>query len=232
MLRRQFNTSVLAVVFSGGFAAVADAQPATYNGLVRVKSKRLRAVYLKPGADFRVYHKVMIDPTHVAFKKDWKRDYNSTKRGHAGRVTDADMQRAVDRAVGESSNIFAQAFTKGGYAVVTSPGPGVLRVSTALVNITVTAPDIQTAGRSSTFAGEAGQATLVVEARDSVSGELLGAAIDARLAGDNSIGMRRTTVSNRADFQRLIGDWARISVNGLGELKSTSPVNAQGQGRA
>jgi hypothetical protein len=226
MLRRHFNASVLAFAFSGLAAGAADAQPATYNGLVRVKSKQLKAVYLKPGADFRAYHKVMLDPVHIAFRKDWQKDYNSTKRGHSGRVTDADMQRAVDKAAAEYRDIFAKAFTAAGYQVVTTPGPGVLRVSTGLVNVSVTAPDIQTAGRSSTYAGEAGQATLVVEARDSTTGALLGAAIDARLAGDNAIMMRRSTVSNRADFQRLVGDWARISARGLSELKSSSPVAA------
>ena len=226
MLRRQFNATVLAFMFSGVTATAIDAQPATYNGLVRVKSKRLKAVYLKPGADFRIYHQVMLDPVHIAFRKDWQKDYNSTRRGHAGRVTDAEMQRAVDKAAADSHDIFAKAFNGGGFPVVTAAGPGVLRVSTGLVNIQVTAPDIQTAGRSSTYASEAGQATLVVEARDSRTGELLGAAIDARLAGDNSIMMRRTTVSNRADFQRLVSDWAKISVNGLSELRSSSPVRA------
>jgi hypothetical protein len=171
----------------------------------------------------------MLDPVHVAFKKGWQKDYNSTKRGHSGRVTDADMQRAVDKAVADSGDIFAKAFTAAGYPVVTAPGPGVLRVSTALVNISISAPDIPTAGRSSVYSSEAGSATLVVEARDSTTGALLGAAMDARLVGDNSIMMRRTTVSNRADFQRVVSDWARISARGLGELKAASPVNAAGQ---
>jgi hypothetical protein len=36
--------------------------------------------------------------------------------------------------------------------------------------------------------------------------------------------MRRNSVTNRADFRRLVDDWAKISVRGLNELKASSPV--------
>ena len=223
MHRRQFTTSVLAALaFLGPIAAAADTVPA--DGLVKVKSKRLKAVYLKPGADFRVYHKVLLEPTQVAFRKGWQREYNSSTR--ARRVTDTDLQRAVDSGVADASGIFAKAFTDGGWAVVTAPGRDVLKVRTGLVNISVSAPDIQTAGRSRTYANEAGQATLVVEVWNSSTGTLLGRALDARLAGDNTIMMMRNSVTNRADFRRLVGDWAKISVRGLNELKASSPVRA------
>ena len=47
-----------------------------WDGLIEVKPKRLDAAYLLPGADFRPYKKLMIDPVEVAFKKDWAKDYN------------------------------------------------------------------------------------------------------------------------------------------------------------
>jgi hypothetical protein len=225
MHRRHFITTVLAALaLAATSGAVAAKPPATSDNLVQVKSKTLRAVYLLPGADFRVYTKVMLDPTEVAFAKDWQRDYNRMKRGASGRISDADMTRAVNDAVGNASDIFAKAFTAGGYAVVTTPGPDVLRVRTGLVNIHVNAPDTRSAGRTSTYSDTTGSATLVVEARNSTTGAVLGRAVDARLAGDNTIMMRRTSVSNRADFQRLVTDWAKISVRGLGELKRLSPI--------
>jgi hypothetical protein len=222
MHRRQFTTLVLASAFFGPLAHAADTSAT--EGLVKVKSKRLKAVYLKPGADFRVYHKVMLDPTQVAFKKNWQRDYNSSTR--AFRVTDADVQRAIDEGMVESSKVFAKAFTDGGWPVVTAPGHDVLKVRTGLVNIRPSAPDIQTAGRSRVYANEAGEATLIIDVWDSSTGTLLGRAFDARLAGDNTIMMMRNSVTNRADFRRLVEDWAKISVRGLNELKASSPVKA------
>jgi hypothetical protein len=82
-----------------------------------------------------------------------------------------------------------------------------------------------TAGRSSTYSGEAGQATLVIEARDSVSGALLGRAVDTQVAGDSSIFINRTRVSNRADFRALAKNWAKNTVRGLQELKERSPIS-------
>jgi hypothetical protein len=199
--------------------------PEEWDGLVRVKSKKLQAVYLQPGADFRGYTKVMIDPTEVAFRKNWARDYNTTASGPSRRVSDADVQKATQQGAAAATDIFAAAFTKAGYPVVQAPGPDVLRVRTAVLNIEVRAPDIPTAGRSRSFANEAGEATLVVEARDSETGALIGRAADRRLAGDTTI-LSRTTVSNRSDFRNLVQAWANDSARGLAELKALSPINA------
>ena len=110
-----------------------------------------------------------------------------------------------------------------GYTIVSDPGPDVLRVNTGIVNIDVSAPDQRTAGRSYNFAGEAGSATLFVEARDSMTGALLGRAIDQGIASDNSAAWR-TSSSNRADFRAMVERWADVSVRGISELKSLPPV--------
>jgi len=193
--------------------------PTNWDGLVQVKSKRLDLVYLWPGADFRSYTKVLVEPTEIAFAKNWQRDYNRGGRSLSARVSDRDVQDAITEGVKAANDIFTDAWTKGGYAVVTEPGPDVLRVKTGIVNITVTAPDQPTAGRSHSFAGEAGFATLFVEARDSMTGALMGRAIDQGIAGDNSAAWR-TAVSNRADFRQMVENWAKISVRGVTELKS------------
>ena len=59
-----------AALFLMAFAAVAQ-DSSNWDGLVQVKPKRLDAVFLLPGADFRVYNKIMMDPVEVAFEKDW-----------------------------------------------------------------------------------------------------------------------------------------------------------------
>jgi len=197
--------------------------PTSWDGLAQVKSKRLDLVYLQPGADFRGYSKVLLEPTEVAFAKNWQRDYNRTTRNLSSRVSDADVQEAVTEGVKAANDIFAEAWTKGGYAVVTEPGPDVLRVKVGIVNISVSAPDQPVAGRSYNFSGEAGYATLFVEARDSQTGALLGRAVDQGIAGDNSAAWR-TAGSNRADFRQLVQRWADVSVRGLSELKALSPI--------
>jgi hypothetical protein len=227
MNRRRFAVAAMATLALGGATvAVAAGPPANWDGLTRVKSSKLRYVYLLPGADFRPYTKVMLDPTEIAFQKNWQRDFNSrTIRSLSGRITDSDIEQMVNDGGKAATDIFTQAFSSGGFPVVTEPGDDVLRVRTAVVNLTVTSPDRMTAGRSRTYSGEAGTATLVIEARDSVSGALLGRAVDAQVAGDSSIFLNRTSMSNRADFRALAPRWARTAVSGLQQLKASSPVS-------
>lgn len=209
--------------FSMVAGPVAAKPPTSWDGLSQVKSRKLDLVYLQPGADFRAYTKVLLDPTEVAFAKNWQRDYNRSTSNLSSRISDRELQDAVTAGVKAANDIFAEAWTKGGYTVVTEPGPDVLRVKTGVVNITVNAPDQPTAGRSYNFAGEAGYATLFVEARDSLTGALLGRAVDQGIAGDNSAAWR-TSSSNRSDFRELVEHWADISVRGMTELKALSPI--------
>jgi hypothetical protein len=227
MNRRHFALAALtALAFGRATAALAASPPAEWDGLTRVRSSRSQAVYVLPGADFRPYTKVMLDPTEIAFQRNWQRNFNSrTIRGPSGRITDADIEQMVNDGGKAATDIFTQAFNTGGFPVVDAPGDDVLRVRTAIVNVTVTSPDRMTAGRSRTYSGEAGTATLVIEARDSVSGALLGRAVDAQVAGDSSIFLNRTQMSNRADFRTLAQRWARTAVSGLQQLRSSSPVS-------
>ena len=227
MNRRRFAALATATAILGAASiALAASAPANWDGLVRTKSSKLQYVYLLPGANFRAYTRVMLDPTEVAFKKNWARDINSRSvRSLSGRVTDADVERMVDEGGKAASDIFARAFAAGGFPVVTTPGEDVLRVRTAVVNLTVTAPDRMTSGRSSTFAGEAGTATLVIEARDSVSGALLARVVDPQVVGDSGIMLNRTSVLNRADFRATAERWAKSTVSGLQQLKNTSSAN-------
>jgi uncharacterized protein DUF3313 len=207
-------------------AAVAKA-PATWDGLVQVKSKKLALAYLLPNADFRAYSKVMFDPPEVAFSKNWQRDYNRSTSTLGSRITDKDMKEAVDGAKKSLSQVFPDRFTQEGYQVVTEPGPDVLRLSLAIIDLQVDAPEQNMPGRSRTYSVDAGEATFAIEARDSLTGQLLGRAVDRREAGEGP-SYRRTYSSNIADFEALFDTWARIAARGLNELKSTSPVNTDG----
>ena len=215
--------TLAAVALTLSADALAKGPPAEWDGLVRIASKQLDYVYLQPGADFRGYTKVMLEPTEVAFRKNWTKDYNRGSRSLSGRVSDSDVQEAIAEGVKASSDIFAKAWQAGGYALVSAPGPDVLRVTTGILNIDVSAPEKMTPGMTRTYANEAGHATLVVEARDSVTGALLGRAVDQKIAGDYTTGWR-TAMTNRSDFRQIAEQWARDSVKGMAELKARSPI--------
>lgn len=225
---RGIKLLLAAVALAATVPASADKLPATWDGLVEMKGKKLAAVYLLPNADFRSYSKVMFDPSEVAFQKDWAQNYNNNEVDLASRVTTRDVQQDIADAQAGLDKIFPASFTKAGYQIVTAPGPGVARVSVGVMNLSVTAPDTG-AGFGQNFAVDAGEATLIVEIRDSVTNQLLGRGLDRREAGeDEGSGFPRTAVTNREDFKELFETWAGIAANGLTELRSSSPINTDG----
>jgi hypothetical protein len=215
-------TAALALATAAPFAPLSAKAPDNIEGLYKVPSKRFDLVYLLPAADFRPYTKVMFDTPEVAFKKNWQRDYNSDVPGTGGRISDQDAQKILNAARSGITDVFTKAYNAGGYQVVTEPGPDVLRLKTSVVNLDVVAPDLMTAGRSRTYSREAGSATLVLEARDSLTGALMGSALDTRDIGD-SMPFVRNSVTNRSDFTQAFQRWAKISLDGLNELKQLSP---------
>jgi hypothetical protein len=200
--------------------------PDNWDGLVRVKPKKMDAAYVAPGADFRAYSKVMLDPAEVAFKKNWRRDVNDASVGISKDVSEEHAQKILAAAREGLDEIFKESFEKAGIQVVTTPGEDVLRLSPGIGDLYVTAPDTMSAGRSRTYTTEAGEATLVLEVRDSASGALLGRVFDRRETRDTGRAQWATSVSNRADFEQLFKRWADICVKGLDELKALSPVPA------
>lgn len=225
MDRRSFALTAIAACAVCAAPAYAAAST-TWDGLVQVQSKRFALAFLAPGADFSPYHKIMIDPVQIAFRKNYVRDFNRTRRGVSSQIRDSDVERMVDQGSRSATPLFARAFSDGGYQVVTEPGPDVLRVQGSVIDIFVNAPDIRSAGRRTVIASQAGYGTFVVEARDSMTGALLGRVLDRRFAGDD-IGRTRTSVSNRADFEALFRTWARQAVAEFGDLKTLpAPASA------
>ena len=220
--RFRLGVALLALIAAGG--TLAKDIPDNWDGLVRVKAKRMDAAYVAPGADFRAYTKVMLDPALVAFKKDWLRNINDSSPGVSRDVTQADAEKILAKARSGFDEIFIKEFQKAGVSVVTTPGPDVLRLSPAVVDLYINAPDTMSAGRSRTYTMDAGEATVLLEARDSVSGALLGRALDRRETQGSGVATITSSVTNIAEFESLFSQWAKIAIKGLGELKAQSPV--------
>ena len=196
------------------------------DGLVEVKPKRMDEAWLLPGADFRQYSAVMIDEPDVAFDKDWMRNMNET-RSLSHRVSQADAEKIAAATRSGLVEVFQEEFRKAGYTVATAPGADVLRLSPSIIKLYINAPDVMSPGRSTSYTIDAGEATLVLEARDSVSGALLGMAVDRREARGTGFVTWTNSVTNRSDFRRLFQQWAKICVKGLDELKAASPVSPE-----
>jgi len=220
-MRRGLTVAALAAVLlaTAGPSAAASKDVSNWDGLVEVNSRKMDAAFLLPGADFRPYSKVMLDQPEVAFRKDWMRNMN---QGMGSRVTEKEAKEILATVQTNTADIFTEAFTKAGYTVVTEAGENVLRISSGVINLYVNAPDTQSSAFTRTFTANAGEATLVLELRDSLTNALLGRVLDRREA--QGMPGSSNSVTNLAEFRQLAGQWAKIGVKGLDALREHSPV--------
>lgn len=211
-----------AAILAAGLLFAHGAQAAettSWDNLVEVDAKGFDTAFVAPGTDFSIYTKVMIEPAEAAFRRNWLRDYNSGAAPGA-RLTEADAAAMLGDVRSGFTEIFTEAYAEAGYTVVTAPGPDVLLIRTSILDLDIAAPDVATAGRGKTFAKEAGQATLAIEARDSMSGAIIARGVDKRDVGDSAFLIERTSVSNRADFAQVFRRWAKMSAEALGNLRA------------
>lgn len=208
---------------AGAAHAGAQAPEATWEGLVKVEPRRLDSAALRPGADFRPYERVLLEPVVVSFREDWIRRAN-IGTPLASRVTRKDAERIAARAREIFADVFTRTFREAGFEIADSPGENVLRVRAGVIDLYLAAPDTNGTARTRTYTMESAEATLFVEAYDSTTGALLARGTDERRTLDTGRLELTNQVTNEADLRRLFGRWANTLAEGLRELQALSPV--------
>ncbi len=190
-----------------GFAQEEEA--ISFDSLVRIEDASVAAAFIDPDADFSVFERIAILDPFVAFTSNWQRDQNRSRRG-SSRISARDMERIkTDVARLFKEVLIERMEADDGFEVVEFAYYDVLLVRPAIIDLHVTAPDILSPGRSRSYAASAGAATLYIELFDSVSGQIIGRAIDrqgARRAGGRVSWSNRVT--NVAEARRVFGGWA------------------------
>jgi len=207
---------LIASVLFAASAVVGDELPQTsHDGLQLVQRKGLDLLYVKPGATLSAYNKVMIDPVEVAFSKDWKPS--------SMQVSARDREKIrTGLAEGFREVFIKELHEKGGYQVVDSAGPDVLRVTAGIIELYIEAPDTnRTSSISRSWVVSAGQMTLVGELRDSESGAILARVADRSGGRDTGRMEWATGSSNRAEARRIMGQWAAILREALDRARSS-----------
>ena len=198
--------------------AKADLPAVSHDGLHLMPDTKLRAVYMKPGADLSQYDKVKLLDAYVAFRKHWQREHNEDEP-FDHRVTDRDMKEIRDRVQKAFAKEFTKVLTKGGHQVVADGGDGVLILRPAIVNLDITAPDIMSPDMSETMVASAGSMTLYLELYDGKTNAIIARIIDPEAADNMGIAQVANRVTNTADFDRVLRRWAEILNKHLAQLK-------------
>jgi len=210
-LSKQFFIFFIFIMMAFDASAGKESPPTTsFDGLELTSSTKNSYVYKKPGVDFKFYTKVALAPVKVRFKKNWKKKFNSSRKGLSGRVTDKDMSRIIKSLSSSFDEIFREELGKAkGFELTSKLSDNVLLIQPALINLDVNAPDLNSVSRVRSYVEYAGEGTLYLELYDGVSGEILARAVDTRKTRDHNYYQWASRSSNRTDARALLSSWAK-----------------------
>ena len=205
------------IVGCAGSAPTIDTSPEaepTFDGLYPVKGGRMDGAWARPDFDVEVYSKIMLQGVGVEYRPGGQssKGYRSTSREDFYEMTPE--QKA--RFEAEMRDAFMDALSQGKhFEIVTEPGPDVLLVRAGLLDVVSYVPP-EPMGNADIYLSRVGEATLVMEIVDSVSGSVLIRAVDRRAAEDSSGRLTNSNaVSNKVEARRVAKQWGGILRDGL-----------------
>jgi hypothetical protein len=215
---------VLAAIVLAGCAAEpaqqggADAQT-TFDGLVRVDNSRFTNTWLDPDADWSRYNKFLIGETFFEFRAVKK---NASTAGSTVNSTNDEFwidDETKAKLQEEVASAFYEELQKSQRFTLTyMPGNDTLIIRGGLHDIVSRVPPAMQ-GRNEVYLGSVGEATLVLEALDSRSGEVLARAVDRRAAGRQAqMHLVANTATTWTEVRQLAHTWAQKLREGLDSL--------------
>jgi hypothetical protein len=188
-----------------------DVAPVTEDGLHRIDDSALAAAWSKPGVDLRGYDKILLQPVGIQFRD--VKDPGFRRDAHDFPLDD-EQKRKLEETIWET---LADELGKSKrFTLTAEAGPGVLVARGALLDVVSHVPP-DPIGRGANFVRSLGEATLVLELRDSLTDELYARAVDRR-AAEPLAPTRSTAVNNRAEVRRAVRRWAAVLREQLDEL--------------
>ena len=180
----------------------------SFDGLHEIDNSRADIAWAVPDIDLSGYTSILpvslgIEYTEVANKAN-----TAVTRAQRGPYFIDDKARAeFESLVGE---IFMEELQKSDrFRVVDERGPNTLIVAGGLLDVTSQVPPTKVGSSSRIYLSSIGDATLVLEIRDSETNRILARAIDRRAAEPiGSSFQTSNSVSDSAEIRRLIRYWA------------------------
>lgn len=187
----------------------------TFDGLVAIDNARFARAWIDPEVDLTSYNKIILGPAEFEFRAVKKRSTRTALSRSNQRefwIDDNSRQKLVDTVTA----IFNEELAKSKHFTITdTPGPDVLILTGGLLDIVSRVPP-ELVGRGEIYLESVGEATLVLELADSLSGETIYRAVDRRRMerpGRDMIEANRVTTW--AEVRRLARQWATRLVDGL-----------------
>lgn len=203
--------TVLASACAGSNPTIDAANEAekTFDGLYPVTGGTADMAWALPGADISQYSEIMLEGVGIAYRPGGEtgRVFNSRSNIDYYEITDKQKSRlegflfdAFREEVGKSEH----------FTIVNEAGPGVLSIRGALLDVVSYTPP-EPIGRNEIYLSSFGEATLVLEIRDSVSEAIIARAVDRRAADDATGSMSASNrVNTTMEVKRMVRSWARV----------------------
>ena len=209
---------VLSLLFA---ASVAQAQEGTaevsFDGMVKQQRGLFEESWIDMDVDFMQYTKIIpIDP-YFEFRAVKRTSSAAARRANQKKyyISDRNQERLIETV----SAIFDEELAKSEqFTIVDEPGPDVAIIQVGIFDIVSRVPP-QMVGRGEIYLSSVGDATLVVELKDSLSLETIYRGVERRTAGRMGSDMTRaSTVTNWAEVRRLARRWAVKMREGLDSI--------------
>jgi len=192
----------------------------TFDGLVRIDHSQFSNAWIDPDVDLTQYTKILAGGAEFEFRAVKK----NTSASMARRTNDSEFwisdenKEALKEIVTTAFREELQKSEK--FTFADGPGPDVLLIVGGLHDIVSRVPP-DMIGRGEIYLSSVGEATLILEARDSLSGETIYRAIDRRSAeqAGGQIQMSNT-VTSRSEVRRMAQRWAsrlRVGLDSIHE---------------
>jgi hypothetical protein len=187
----------------------ADEAGMSYDGLYPVKGGTADYAWARPGVDISQYSKIMLQGVGIEYRPG----------GETGRLyrpnSGTDHYEVSDRQKAAFKELLREGFLEElgkseHFTIVSEPGPDVLLIRGQLLDVVSFVPP-DPIGRAEIYLSRVGEATLVLEIRESTTDAILVRAVDRRAAEDLAQGFTESNrVQNRSEIRRLIRVWANL----------------------
>ncbi|HEU4619633.1 MAG TPA: DUF3313 family protein [Gammaproteobacteria bacterium] len=228
------SVPALTAVLMIGFGSAAFAKPrlqtgpdaeVTFDGLYRVDKSVMDAAWVKPDLDLSGYKKLMLASAGIQYKHV----DSEGKHYWPGRSDETEFpisEEGKARFQQEVRDAFLKELSKlERYEIVAEPGPDVLMLVGGLIDVVSQVPPInECTGRCDVYLASVGEATLVIELRDSESNEVLARAADRRAAENAGWPVEANSVTVWPEVRRLAQTWASILRKRLEDFESVDEL--------
>ena len=222
MYGKMFFASITMLMIAGCAAPTpkldtnADAEM-TFDGLFPIKNTRVHSAWARADLDLTPFSKIMLEGVGVEYRPGGETGRSMSSRSNASHFEVTEAQK--ERFESLMREVFIEELGRSEhFTIVTEPGPDVLLIRGGLLDVVSFVPP-ETVGRSDIFLSRVGEATLVLEIRDSITEAILVRAVDRRAAEQSGGFMSSSNrVTNAAEIRRLARTWARMLRERLDEF--------------